>query len=182
MASVTSLSRARLIIVGCSGTAPLPRTPSCGELAWEPWLAGVAVRARVGLTVSGLKSDWSPRIGISGSAPAGVRAHERAVCRNSRPMAAAGGTLDLLSACRRTSVRPNENWPANWAFYIKPPTIGGPRVRNQSDLMQRHKATAATKKPANAGLLRAADGSRNPRPSAGKQNLRRRRLAGSSCK
>jgi hypothetical protein len=80
-----------------TGTAPLPRTPFCGELAaWEPMLAGVAVRARVDLTVSGLKSDSPSRIGIAGSAPAGVRAQERAVCRNSQPTAAAGGTLDLL--------------------------------------------------------------------------------------
>ena len=108
-------------------------------------LAGVAVRAKVDLTVSGLKSDSAPRIGIAGSARAGVRAQERAVCRNSRPTAAAGGTLDLLQACRMTSVRTNENWPANRAFSLKPPTIGGPRVRSQSDLMQKDQATAATK-------------------------------------
>ena len=56
----------------------------CREFAaWEPWLAGLAVRARVGLTVSGLKPDSPPRSRIAGSAPAGVRAQERAVCRNS---------------------------------------------------------------------------------------------------
>jgi hypothetical protein len=34
-----------------------------------------------------------------------------------------------------TSVRTNENRPAN-RVSLKPPTIGGPRVRNQSDRMQ----------------------------------------------
>ncbi len=47
---------------------------------------------KVDLTVSGLKSDSPPRIGIAGSAPAGVRAQQRAVCRNRRPTAAAGET------------------------------------------------------------------------------------------
>ena len=140
-----------------TGTAPLPRTPSCGELtAWEAGLAGVAVRARS--TVSGLKSDLPPRIGIAGSAPAGVRAQERAVCRNSRPTASAGGTLDLLQACRMTSVRTNENRPANRAFFSQPPTIGGPRVRNQSDRMQRNKATARNEKDLQMqAFSRAAD-------------------------
>jgi hypothetical protein len=57
-----------------------------------------------------------------------------------------GRTLDLLQACRVTSVRTSENRPANRAFSLKPPPIGGPRVRNQSDRTQTNKATAATKK------------------------------------
>ena len=87
-----------------------------------------------------------PRIGIAGSAPAGIRAQERAVCQEQPANGRSRRTLDLLQACRMTSVRTNENRPANWAFFLKPPTIGGPRVRNQSDRMQRNKATARTKK------------------------------------
>ena len=60
----------------------LGRRP-CGELAARGshgssgWLWG----AKVDLTVSGLKSDSPSRVGIAGSAPAVVRAQERAVCR-----------------------------------------------------------------------------------------------------
>ena len=130
----------------------------------------VALRAKVDLTVSGLKSDSPPRIGIAGSAPAGVRAQEHAVCRKSRPTAAAGGTLDLLQACRMTSVRTSENRPANRAFSLKPPTIGGPRVRNQSDRMQRNKATAPNEKDLQIRPFReAADGIRTHDLLHGKQ-------------
>jgi hypothetical protein len=54
----------------------------------------------------------------------------------------AGGTLDLLQAYRMTSVRTSENPPANPAFFWKPSTRGGLRVRNQSDRTQTNKATA----------------------------------------
>jgi hypothetical protein len=50
-----------------------------GSRRWELRLAGVAVRAEVDLTVSGLKSDSPLRIRIAGGAPTGVRAQERAV-------------------------------------------------------------------------------------------------------
>src|SRR5688572_15539829 len=84
-------------------------------------------------------------VGIAGSAPAGIRAQERAVCQEQPANGRSRRTLDLLQACRMTSVRTNESRPANWVFFLKPPTIGGPRVRNQSDRMQRNKATATTK-------------------------------------
>jgi hypothetical protein len=35
------------------------------------------------------------------------------------PTPAAGGTLDLLQACRMTSVRTNQNRPANGAFFLE---------------------------------------------------------------
>jgi hypothetical protein len=47
--------------------------------------------------------------------------------------------------------------------------IGGPRVRNQSDPTQTHKPPADEKRPANAGLLEAADGIRTHDLLHGKQ-------------
>jgi hypothetical protein len=64
----------------------------------------VAVRGKVDLTVSGLKSDSPRRIGIAGSAPAGVRAQERAICRNS-PTRPHQANTRPSTACRMTSVR-----------------------------------------------------------------------------
>jgi hypothetical protein len=101
--------------------------------------------ADVDLVVSGLKSDSPP------GGPESLPPRRQAAVRGRRRLEEAGSrpsrrTLDLLQACRMTSVRTNENRPANRAFSLKPPTIGGPRVRNQSDRMQRNKATAATKK------------------------------------
>jgi hypothetical protein len=75
-------------------------------------------------------------------------------CSKSRANGRSRRTLDLLQACRMTSVRTDENRPANRAFSLKPPTIGGPRVRNQSDRTQRNKATAATKNTCKTEVLR----------------------------
>ena len=61
-------------------------------------------------------------------------------------MQPAGRTPDLLQARRRTSVRTNQNRPANRAFFLERPTIGPRRVRSQSDSTQTHKPTAHAKK------------------------------------
>jgi hypothetical protein len=45
-----------------------------------------------------------------------------------------------------TSARTSENPPAKGRFSLRPPTSGGPRVRNQSDRTQTNKATVETKK------------------------------------
>jgi hypothetical protein len=50
-----------------------------------------------------------------------------------------------------TLVRTSENQPATLAFSVKPPTIGGTRVRSQSGRMQTNKATAETKKTCKYG-------------------------------
>jgi hypothetical protein len=55
-------------------------------------------------------------------------------------------TLDLLQARRRTSVRTNQNLPANSAFSLERRTIRPRRVRSQSDPTQTHKPTAQAKK------------------------------------
>ena len=112
----------------------------------------VAERARLTSRFPGLKPDWPPRTATAGIAPAALSAGS-CRCSRSRVTAAAGRTSDLLQACRMTSVRTSANRPANRAFFLKPPTIGGPRVRNQSDRMQRNKATVATKKTCKCRLF-----------------------------
>ena len=92
----------------CHGPAARDGHPAAASDAVCCEVAAVGAIARrgslcgakgVGLTVSGLKSDSPPTIGIAGSARAGVRAQERAVCRNSRPTAAAG---EHSTFCRPT--------------------------------------------------------------------------------
>src|SRR5215208_6505110 len=91
------------------------------------------------------KPDWPPS---AATAVSRRRALSAGSCRCStgRGNGRSRRTHDLLQACRMTSVRTNEHWPANRAFSLQPPMIGGARVRNQSDRMQRNKATATTKK------------------------------------
>src|SRR5918992_411731 len=90
--------------------------------------------------------DSLARAGIAVVGAAGIRTQERAACRKGGRTAAAGRTLDLLRACRRTSVRTSWNRPAYSAFSLKPTTVGRPRVRVQSDTTQTYKPTAHTKK------------------------------------
>jgi hypothetical protein len=123
----------------------LGRHPAQSPRRWEPWLVGFAVRVKVDLQVSGLKSDSPPRLGIAGSAPAGVRAQEPAVCRNSRlsPQQAngrpsAGLRNDFSSDKRESACKPG--------VFLEPPAVGQPRVRNQSDPTQTHKPTAHPRK------------------------------------
>jgi hypothetical protein len=157
-----------------------PVTGTAPQLGRRPRRArGMGATARLGRCVGqrcrlhGIRTEvgLAQRIGIAGSASAGVRAQERAVCRNRRPTAAAGE--------RRTSARPqndlvrtNEKRPANRAFSLKPPAIGQPRVRNQSDRRQRNNATAPTKKtPQMQAFSEAAEGIRTLDLLRGKQRV-----------
>jgi hypothetical protein len=64
--------------------------------------------------------------------------------RNTRP--SAGLQNDFSSDEPESACKPRVS--------LKPPTIGGPRVRNQSDRMQRNKATAATKNTCKTRVFR----------------------------
>ena len=85
-----------------------------------------------------------------GRRPAGGRCpRDRAVGSRNRGNGRSRPNTDLLQARRRTWVRTNQNGPANRGFSLERPTIGGPRVRNQSDPTQTHKPTAHTEKACN---------------------------------
>jgi hypothetical protein len=83
--------------------------------------------------------------------------------------APAGRTPGLLQARRRTSVRTNQNRPANRAFSLERPTIGPRRVRSQSDPTQTHKPTAHAKKTCKCRPFRERLKGFEPRPSAWQQ-------------
>ena len=129
------------------GTAPLPRTPSCEKLtALRAVARQVAERAEVDLAVSGLKPDLAPKDRDRWYRAVGRRPQDRAAAARVGLTAATGRTPDLLQAGRRTSVRTNQNRPANRAFSLEWQTVGPRRVRSQSDPTQTNKPTAHAKR------------------------------------
>ena len=154
------------------GTAPLRRTPSLRRSSrlWVPWLAGVAERVEVDLEVSGLKPDWPPRTATAGYRAGGRCPQDCAVAAGVGVTATAGRTPELLQARRRTSVRTNQNRPANRVFFLERPTIGG--ESSVSPTRRRRTSRLRTRKrPANAGLYEAAEGIRTLDLLHGKQSV-----------
>ena len=103
-------------------------------------------RVEVDLAASGLRSGSPPRTGIAAIAAAGIPTQKVALCRKGGLRAAAGRTLDLLRACRRTLVRTTRNRPAYRAFSLEPADDRSAASPVQSDTTQTHLATAPTKK------------------------------------
>ena len=69
--------------------------------------------------VSGLKSDSPRRIGIAGGAPTGLRAQERAVCRNRRPTAAAGERPTFCRLAEGLRFGRTRNRPAKQSVFLE---------------------------------------------------------------
>ena len=109
-----------------------------------PWLAGVAERVEVDLAVSGLKPDWPPSAATARDRWYRAGGHcplDRAAAVGVPVNGCSRRTPDVLQARRRTSVRTNQNRPANRAFSLERPMIGPRRVRTQSDPTQTNKPT-----------------------------------------
>jgi hypothetical protein len=158
-----------------TGSARLPWTRSSGELAAVgARLAAVAVRAKVNLTVSGLKSDSPPRVGLTGSASACVRAQERAVCRNSRANSrsrrntrpSAGLQKDFSSDERESARKPGvsleaaDDRPAASLESVQPDADEQGDCRNKKDLQMKPFFEAAE----GIRTLDLLHGKQDPRP------------------
>ena len=87
--------------------------------------------------VSGLRSDLAPEDWDRCYRGGGHPYAKVALCRKGGLRAAAGRTLDLLRACRRTLVRTTRNRPAYRAFSLEPaddrPAASPVSVRHDAD-------------------------------------------------
>src|SRR5919109_1785687 len=138
------LARHKLPVMG---TAPLPRTPSCEKLtALRAVARQVAERGRGRPRGFRTETGLAPKDHDRWYRAVGRRPQDRAAAARVGLTAATGRTPDLLQAGRRTSVRTNQNRPANRAFSLEWQTVGPRRVRSQSDPTQTNKPTAHAKR------------------------------------
>src|ERR671923_1918414 len=125
------------------GTAPRPRTPCCEKLtALRAVARQVAERGRGRPRGFRTETGLAPKDRDRWYRAVGRRPQDRAAAARVGLTAATGRTPDLLQARRRTSVRTNQNRPANRAFSLEWRTIGPRRGWGQAGPTPKKKATA----------------------------------------